>query len=230
MRVLAISDCHEPFMHRDGIAFLKAVAKKYKTELTVCLGDEIDSHAISVHDTDPDGLSPGNELTAAVAALKAGLYTAFPRALVCTSNHTSRYFRQALRAGIPKAFLKEYRDALQAPKGWTWADDWTIDDVMYTHGEHANSEINALSAAFRMGKSTVQGHVHSKGCIVRGRSRTQSLFAMIAGCLINFDTYAFRYAKGSVARPFLGTGVVLDGRPYLEEMTLDKHGRWTGEL
>lgn len=230
MRVLVIPDCHEPMMHRDGIAFLREVAKKHKTDAVVCLGDEVDFHSMSVHSHDPDGLSAGDELMAAVEKLQAGLYKFFPRALVCTSNHTSRGFRQAMRAGIPAAFLRSYRELLEAPKGWTWADDWRVDDTLYTHGEHANSEINALSGAFRLGMSTVQGHVHSRGCIIRGRSRNQSLWAMICGCLIDFDTYAFKYCKGSMARPVLGAGVVLDGRPYWEEMTLDKHQRWTGDL
>ena len=42
--VLALPDLHCPFEHRDALAFLKAVRKHYRTDTTVCLGDEADMH------------------------------------------------------------------------------------------------------------------------------------------------------------------------------------------
>ena len=45
------------------MAFLRALKKKYKGfDLVVGIGDEIDQHAISMHDSDPDLPSAGDEL------------------------------------------------------------------------------------------------------------------------------------------------------------------------
>jgi len=45
--VLVISDLQYPFAHKDSLAFLKAVNRKYKCNEVVCIGDEVDMHAIS---------------------------------------------------------------------------------------------------------------------------------------------------------------------------------------
>ena len=52
--ILIISDTHIPYHHKDVIAFLKGIKKKYKPDRIIHIGDEIDSHAISFHDSDPD--------------------------------------------------------------------------------------------------------------------------------------------------------------------------------
>jgi hypothetical protein len=114
--VLCVPDLHCPFEHIDALRFLKAVKKKYSPSKVVFLGDEMDAHAISDYDADPDGLSAGKELEKTIEHLQ-GFYKLFPRAMVCTSNHTARPFRAAYKYGIPKAFMKDYSDFLKAPKG-----------------------------------------------------------------------------------------------------------------
>ena len=52
--VLVISDLHIPYHHPDAFEFLKALKKKYKPDLVVNIGDEIDQHSISMHDSNPD--------------------------------------------------------------------------------------------------------------------------------------------------------------------------------
>ena len=61
-KVLAIPDLHCPFQHPDAFRFLRAVKNKYKPNQVVCLGDEIDAHALGRWTTDADGYSPGHEL------------------------------------------------------------------------------------------------------------------------------------------------------------------------
>ena len=60
--ILVISDLHIPYHHRDSFEFLKALKKKYKPDLVVNIGDEIDCHALSFHDSNPDLPSAGDEL------------------------------------------------------------------------------------------------------------------------------------------------------------------------
>ena len=57
------SDLHIPYHHPESFDFLKAIKKKYKDiDLVVNIGDELDQHALSFHDTDPDLPSAGDEL------------------------------------------------------------------------------------------------------------------------------------------------------------------------
>ena len=60
--VLVISDLHIPYHHKDAFKFLKALKDKYKPDLIVNIGDELDQHQISMHDHNPDLMSAGDEL------------------------------------------------------------------------------------------------------------------------------------------------------------------------
>ncbi|MCK8363719.1 metallophosphoesterase, partial [Erwinia amylovora] len=60
--ILVVSDLHAPFNHPDSVAFLKAIKAKYKPTRVILTGDEVDFHAISFHDSDPDLDSAGKEL------------------------------------------------------------------------------------------------------------------------------------------------------------------------
>lgn len=229
MRVLVISDTHIPFQHPDALDFLKAVARKYKTNEVVHVGDELDMHALSNYDHDPDGYSAGHELTKALKELKK-FYKAFPSVKCCISNHTARPFRRAYKFGIPSAFIRDYRDFLEAPKGWEWADEWVIDGVIYQHGEGFLGQNGAIKAALANSQSTVIGHIHSFAGIQYSATPKFLVFGMNVGCLINKDSYAFNYGKYLATKPIISCGVVLDGVPTLISMSLDKKGRWDGKL
>ena len=64
--VLVISDLQVPFQHKDAYDFLEEVANAYNITEVVCIGDEIDFHALSDYDPDPDGFSAGHELHRAI--------------------------------------------------------------------------------------------------------------------------------------------------------------------
>lgn len=228
-RVLVISDTQAPFEHPDALPFLKAVADKYKTNAVVHVGDEVDFHAISDWDADPDGMSPGDELKKAIQNLR-GFYKAFPKAKVCTSNHTARPLRRAFKQGLPKAFLRDYSEFLEAPKGWKWADSWEIDGVKYQHGEGYSGPMGALKAAQGNMQSTVIGHIHAHAGILYSANPKHLIYGMNVGCLINKDSYAFAYGKHLVSKPIISCGVVLEGLPILVSMPMDSKGRWTGRL
>jgi hypothetical protein len=227
--VLAIPDLHCPFQHKDAFKFLKAVKAKYKPNEVVCLGDEIDGHAISMHDTDPDGLGAGQELEAAIAELKK-LYKLFPKVKVCTSNHGSLPYRRAYKFGLPKAFLKSYKEFLQAPVGWTWADEWVIDNVVYEHGESFAGQQGAIKSANANMQNTVIGHIHAFAGIQYSANQKHLIFGFNVGCLIDNSAYAFAYGKKFKAKPILGCGIIANGIPTFIPMILDKDGKWIGSL
>ena len=60
--ILVISDQHAPYNHIDTLDFLAAIKKKYKPDCVVNIGDEMDWHSISFHDSHPGLYSPSHEL------------------------------------------------------------------------------------------------------------------------------------------------------------------------
>jgi hypothetical protein len=229
--VLVISDLQIPFQHQDSFKFLTAVKEKYYPTKIVCIGDEVDFHALSGYDHDPDGMSAGAELTKSIEELKK-LYKIFPDVMSCISNHTSRIMRKAFKSGIPKAFIRGYKEFLEAPEGWDWKDFWVIDGVRYEHG-HAMSggAAGVLSnACIKNQRSTVFGHFHT-GAGIRYISTPESLlFSFNVGSLIDRHSYAFNYSQAAKTRPVLGLGIVDKGIPCFIPMLLAKGGRWCGKL
>lgn len=227
--VIAIGDLHCPFEHQDAVEFLKAVKTRFKPTVNMCMGDEADMCALSNFEHDPDGLSAGDELEKTVEHLQP-IYKLFPEMYVCTSNHTARPFRQAHKHGIPKAFIKDYREFLQAPKGWKWADVHEVDGIWYEHGEGFTGQQAAIKSALQNMNSTVIGHVHSFAGIQYSANPKHLVFGFNVGCLIDHKAYAFAYGKKMKAKPIIGVGIIEKGVPQFLPMTLDKHGRWTGKL
>lgn len=227
--VLVISDLHAPFHHPDSLEFLKALKLKYKPTQIVCIGDEVDFHAFGRWEPDPNGMSPGDEVEQAVGSLQ-NFYKVFPKVKSCKSNHTERPYRDAFRARLPEQLLRPYGELLRAPKGWEWAQDWTVDGVLYEHGEGVSGEAGALKAAKLNRQSTVIGHVHSFAGVQFSTNRNNTIFGFNVGCLIDVDAYCFKYGITSRNKPCISAGIVNKGVPELVPMVLDKHGRWTGKL
>lgn len=228
-KILCISDTQFPFHHTDTYTFLAAVSKKYKIDTVVHQGDEVDFHAFGRWTVDPDGYSPAKEFELALECMHK-LYKMFPKAYVCTSNHTVRPLKKMFEAGIPKAFRKEYKDFLEAPVGWKWRDRWIIDGVLFEHGENVSGPNAALNAAKQNMMSTSIGHQHSYGGVKWYASYNKVIFGMNTGCLIDINSYAFAYGKKMRVKPTLGCGVIIKGTAHFIPMHTNKHGRWTGEL
>ena len=108
--VLVISDLHIPYHHQDSFEFLKALKKKYKPDLVVNIGDELDHHAISMHEHNPDLMSAGDELRKSKHYIKE-LEKIFPEMKIVHSNHSSLVYRRALKYGLPKDYLKSYNES-----------------------------------------------------------------------------------------------------------------------
>jgi hypothetical protein len=227
--VLSWSCGHAPFTHADAIDFLSTVADEYQPDEVICLGDELDNHAISYHESDPDGFSAGMELDLAVAWLEK-LYQLFPEGKSCESNHTSLPYRRVKSAGLPKALLREYRDVLGAPLGWEWADRFVVDDVIYTHGEEWGGMYAMKKAMLHSGRNVVMGHLHSNFGVLYHATRDALTWGAAAGCLVDSSSYAMAYGRKYPRKPILGCVVVSDGYPRCIPMILDSEGNWTGKI
>lgn len=226
-RVLVIPDMHHPFCHPDTLEFLKAVRSAYKTDTVVCLGDEIDACAFSRYPMNPDGMTAGKELAAAIEHLRP-FYREFPGVLVCESNHTIRPWKKAFDAGLPAAFLPTVSKILDAPDGWVWKMRHEVDGVLYTHGDNGKSGQYAAANYMKQAKqSVVIGHVHAYASVFYEGAQ----FGMNTGCLIDKDAYCFHYAKGALLDVNIGCGVVLEGKQaHFIPMLMDDNKRWIGKL
>jgi hypothetical protein len=229
-RILVISDLHCPYNHPDTVRFLKAIKKKYKPNKVILSGDEIDNHAISFHDSDPDLPSAGDELERAINCLKP-IYKLFPKATVLESNHGSLVMRKALSNGLSRKYFRSYNEILEAPKGWSWVFDLTLKLPNGTKCYfHHSKGVNALKNSQAMGMSFVQGHHHERFSIEYWGNPNNLLFGMTVGCLVDTKSLALAYNKNNLKRPVIGSAVIINGIPELIPMQLDKRGRWTGKL
>jgi len=209
-RVLVISDTHIPFEHKDYLAFCKSMYQKFKCNTVVHIGDEVDNHAINYHEKDPDGLGAGKESNLAQRRLKKW-YAAFPEVKVCIGNHTSLPSRKFRTAGLPKRFVKTYKEAWNAPEGWDWEFEWEIDGVLYQHGTGTGGKFPHVNRAMNNRQSTVMGHIHSVGGAQYIVGRRDKIFGMAVGCGVDRKSYAMWYGKDFVRKPILGCGIVIGG-------------------
>lgn len=229
-RVLVISDMHIPFEHKDAFDFLAAIKLKHKPDRVICIGDEIDGHAISFHNHDPDLLSPGDELELAIKRLRI-LYKLFPVVELVESNHGSLVYRKGKFHGLPRHVFKSYREVLDAPRTWVWHKDLTIQlpngqSCYFHHGLSAKQD----ELSRRKSMCSVQGHFHSKFDISYWGNSFNLYWDMHVGCLIDDDSMAFAYNKTTLARPVIGVGLILSSQPLLVPMVLAKGNRWVGKL
>jgi len=228
--VLLISDQHAPYHHQDTLAFLKAIKEEIQPDRVINLGDETDQHAWSFHSSEPDLLSPGNELKAAKKYITE-LHSIFPVMDLVESNHGSLFFRKALANGLPYDLFKPYNQLWGVGDSWLWHFDLSIklpngQSCYFHHGK--NADVTKLSKAMSM--NAIQGHYHEKFKIEYWRNPSQTYWGMQTGCLIDHKSMAFAYNKNNLHRPILGTGVIVDSRPALVPMELTKSGKWDKKL
>lgn len=205
MNILVIGDTHAPFTKLGYLEFCRDVYKKYRCEHVIHIGDIIDNHYSSYHESDPDGLSAGHELEAAIASLEKW-HKAFPNADVCLGNHDRLAFRKAFSVGLSSRWVRSINDVLHIPT-WNIATSFTYDEVFYVHGDRRPT---ARASSLKLGRSVVQGHRHSEGYVWHHPgART---FGMQVGCGVEASSYAMEYAKET--EPFIGCGVVLNNGTY----------------
>ena len=197
--VLVIGDLHEPFCLDGYLDFCLEQYNRFNCNKVVFIGDVIDNHFSSYHETNPNGHGAGFELEKAISKLEKW-HSAFPNAYVTIGNHDRIIYRKAFSAGIPKEWILGYNDVLKVPT-WKFVDHVEIDDILYIHGEGGT----AKTAMKNHLKSVVQGHLHTQKYI----EWNNHLFGMQVGCGIDDKQYAFDYAKYG-KKSAIGCAVVLD--------------------
>ena len=117
-RVLVIGDIHAPFDLDGYLDHCIETYERYNCNKVVFIGDVIDNHYSSYHETDANGMGGGEELKFAIKKL-APYYKAFPEAVVLWGNHDRLIMRKAQTSGLPAEWLRDISEVLQTPK---WED------------------------------------------------------------------------------------------------------------
>lgn len=228
--ILVIGDLHFPYQHRDTFSFLEAIKKKYKPDRVISIGDEIDGHAWSFHTPESELDSPGVEFKRAKECMQR-LHSLFKKMDILESNHGSLHIRKVKAHGIPEGFVKTYNDAWGVGVSWKWHYELTVKmsngEDLYLH--HARSA-NILAASQMMGMNCIFGHHHQKQSIQYWTSGFVTKFGAFTGCLVDADSLAQAYGKINVKKPLLGSIIILDGKPQIIRMNLNKNKRWDKKL
>lgn len=213
--MLVIGDTHEPFCLDDYLEHCVTIKNKYQCNRIIHIGDLIDNHYSSYHETVPDGMSAGDELQTAIDRV-ARWRKEFPKAVWIKGNHDALIERKAQSGNLSVKWIRAYTDVLNLPD-WDLKERYVLDDVQYIHGM-------AGKASTKIGKdmmNTVQGHHHTEANITYKVGAKFKVWGMQVGCGINIKSYAMAYGK-HYPKPAIGCGVVLEnGRlPIVEMMEL----------
>ena len=202
-RILVIGDLHCPFEMQGYFEYCLETYDRHACNQVMFIGDLIDSHATSRHETDPDGLSAKTELDIAIEDLQKWRI-AFPVADCIIGNHDRVVMRRAFSSSIPSVWIKSFNEVLGT--SWNWTERIEYDGVQYVHGEGGTARTKAKNDL----QSTVQGHIHTQAYVEWMVGNRTKLFGMQVGCGLDRETYAAAYAK-HYKKQAIGCGLVLGG-------------------
>ena len=209
-RVLIIGDLHEPFCLDSYLDHCIDTYKKYNCNKVIFIGDVIDNHYSSYHETDTEALGGADELELAIRRISRW-YKAFPKATVTIGNHDRIIMRKAQTSAVPKKWIKAYKDVLEVP-GWNFVDRFVLDNVQYIHGEAGTARTKCKADM----QSTVQGHLHTQCYTEFFVGQNFKVFGMQVGCGIDSSAYAMAYAKRG-KKPAIACAVVINGKIAINE-------------
>ena len=196
-RILVIGDLHAPFDLDQYFDHCVETYAKYNCNQVVFIGDVIDNHFSSYHETDANGMGGAQELDLAIDRLRRW-YKQFPVADVTIGNHDRLIMRKAQSSAVPSKWIKQYKEVLETPN-WNFTERVVYDNVQYIHGE--------------AGTARTKSQCYTEWAV----GRNFKVFGCQVGCGINFDTYAMAYAKAG-KKPAIGCVVVIDGNTCINEL------------
>lgn len=214
-RYLIISDLQIPFELNDALPFVRKVQREFRIPLEnlCCVGDETDQYWGSLFKKSPEAKHTANQEIEATKEKLRKWYKAFPYMKICESNHGNRWKKKAWESEIPSQLLRQYREVMEAPDGWEWRKAWLIQTkkpFLMEHGDDWGGQIPHKQAALHNGISTIMGHHHSLAGVEYLKTNGLDVWGAICGSLIDFEQYAFEYARRAKFKPVIGCTVILN--------------------
>ena len=203
--VLVIGDLHEPFCLDSYLEFCIEQYNKFNCTQVILIGDIIDNHFSSYHETSADGMGGADELELAIKRI-ARWYNVFHKkgTKVIIGNHDRLIMRKAQTSAIPSKWIKSYKEVLNVPN-WEFVERYQQDNVQYLHGEGGTGRTKCRADM----QNTVQGHLHTQAYCEHYVGQNFRVFGMQVGCGIDHESYAMAYAKYG-KKPAIGCAVVLN--------------------
>ena len=201
--VLVIGDLHEPFCLDSYLDWCIEQYNIYNCTEIVFIGDIIDNHYSSYHETSADGMGGLDELELAIKRISRW-YDAFPKATVIIGNHDRLIMRKAQTSAIPSKWIKSYKEVLEVPN-WNFVERYVLNSVQFIHGEGGTARTKCRADMM----NTVQGHLHTQAYCEHYVGQKFRVFGMQVGCGINHESYAMAYAKYG-KKPAVGCAVILN--------------------
>jgi len=201
--ILIIGDLHAPFTKYGYLKFCREQQEIYNCGTVIFIGDVIDNHYSSYHESDPDGYGAGEELDRAIDMI-ADWYHTFPKATVIIGNHDRLVYRKAYSSGVSKKWIREYKEVLNT-SGWDFVENIEFHGINFNHGEGGTAR-NRIKSELQ---SQVQGHLHTQLYNDFLVGANFIVFGMQVGCGIDIKSYAMAYGK-HYKKPAIGCGVVLN--------------------
>ena len=202
--VLVIGDLHEPFCLDSYLDWCIEQYHIYNCTEIVFIGDIIDNHYSSYHETSADGMGGLDELELAIKRISRW-YNAFDcKATVIIGNHDRLIMRKSQTSAIPSKWIKSYKEVLEVPN-WNFVERYVKDGVQYIHGEGGTARTKCRADMM----NTVQGHLHTQAYCEHYVGQNFRVFGLQTGCGINHESYAMAYAKYG-KKPAIGCAVILN--------------------
>ena len=201
--VLVIGDLHEPFCLDEYLDWCLEQYETYNCNEVVFIGDVIDNHYSSYHETSADGMGGADELDLAIKKI-ARWYDVFTKATVIIGNHDRLIMRKAQTSAIPSKWIKSYKEVLQVPE-WNFVERYEKNGVQFIHGEGGTARTKSRADMM----NTVQGHLHTQCYTEHYVGKKFRIYGTQVGCGINHESYAMAYAKYG-KKPAIGCAVILN--------------------
>jgi hypothetical protein len=215
--ILVIADPHDPFSHPNYLKFCQDTAKGWGTNETVCIGDLVDNHAISRHQTESVAMGALQEREAVLKSIEKWT-KAFPKVKLCLGNHDTIPTRQLATLGIPEDYLKSFKNTWGLPKGWEIAEEFIIDNILFKHTPTVGGKSGCFKSCLIEGMNVVAGHLHSVAGVQFFANKRRLLWTAMVGSGIHEGSYAFNYGKNIGDRPILSCLIIKNGVPHIIPM------------
>ena len=201
--VLVIGDLHEPFCLDSYLDWCIKQYEIHQCNQAIFIGDIIDNHYSSYHETSADGMGGLAELELSIERI-ARWYKAFPEATVIIGNHDRMIMRKSQTSAIPSKWIKSYTEVLEVPN-WNFVERFEQDGVQYIHGEGGTARTKCRADMM----NTVQGHLHTQCYTEHYVGQNYRIYGTQTGCGINHESYAMAYAKYG-KKPAIGCAAILN--------------------
>lgn len=209
--VVIIGDTHLPFDKEGYLEFCRDVQEAFNCGTVVQIGDLVDYHASSYHETIPEGYSPKDELSFAKQRVKEW-EKVFPEMVVTLGTHDYRPHRKMRTGMVAKEWLRSFKEVYDTPN-WEYVDEFHKNGIKYVHGT-----TDAWNNMLNTGCSIVQGHLHTRAGVQWHNLGGKPIFAMQVGTGVNDKAYAFEYASSLPAKSHISCGVIFNGNPVVINM------------